>query len=53
MRQLARSRRPDDIATERYEFYEEFRPTIPEGVRGWGAKDDLDLRLIRKIAANS
>jgi len=53
MMQLARSRRPATIAAEAYKIYEEFRPTIPEGVRGWGAKGDLDLRLIRKLAANS
>jgi hypothetical protein len=53
MMQLARSKRPDEIATERYEFYEKFRPTIPESGHGWGAKGHLDLSLIRKIAANS
>jgi hypothetical protein len=53
MMQLARSRRPDEIATEAYELYEEFRPKIPEGARGWGAKGDLDLRLLRKLAAKA
>jgi hypothetical protein len=50
MMQLARSRRPGEIAAEAYKLYEGFRPTIPEGVRGWGAKGDLELRLIRKMA---
>ena len=50
MMQLARSRRPSEIAAEAYKLYEEFRPKIPVGVRGWGAKGDLDLRSIRKLA---
>jgi hypothetical protein len=53
MMQLAKSRRPAAIAAESYRIYEKFRPAIPEGVRGWGEKGDLDLRLIRKLAANS
>lgn len=50
MTQLARSRRPGELAAEAFKLYEEFRPTIPTGVRGWGAKGDLDLRLIRELA---
>jgi hypothetical protein len=29
-----------------FSLYERFRPVIPEGVRGWGAKGELDLDLI-------
>jgi hypothetical protein len=36
--------------THGYPFYECFRPTIPEGVKGWGAKGDLDLGLIERLA---
>ena len=50
MTQLARSRRPGELAAQGYELYEEFRPAIPAGVRGWGAKGDLDLRVVRKLA---
>jgi hypothetical protein len=49
MMQLARSRRPGELAAEAYKLYEEFRPAIPAGVRGWGAKGDLDLRVIREL----
>ena len=31
-------------------LYEHFRPAIPEGVRGWGAKGELDLKAIEKLA---
>ena len=31
-------------------LYEQFRPSIPEGVKGWGAKGDLDLGLIEGLA---
>jgi hypothetical protein len=31
--------------------YEQFRPKIPEGVSGWGAKGELDWVLIRQLAA--
>ena len=33
-----------------YPLYERFRPAIPEGVKGWGAKGDLDLELIGRLA---
>jgi hypothetical protein len=31
--------------------YEKFRPSIPEGVTGWGAKGELDLDYIRSLAS--
>ena len=31
---------------------EQFRPEIPEGVRGWGAKGELDLGRMRKLSMN-
>ena len=34
-------------------MYERFRPAIPEGVKGWGAKGELDLGLIRWLAKPS
>lgn len=48
---LAKSRRPADLAHDAYPLYERFRPAIPEGTKGWGAKGALDLDLIRKLAA--
>jgi hypothetical protein len=30
-------------------LYEHFRPRIPKGTKGWGAKGDLDLDFIRSL----
>jgi hypothetical protein len=50
MRDLAESLRPEELSDRAYSLYEEFRPVIPKGRRGWGAKGDLDLDLIRSLA---
>ncbi len=47
---LARADRPRELAAEAFALYEAFRPVVPEGVRGCGAKDVLDLRQIRTLA---
>ena len=41
---------PARLAATAYDLYEKFRPAIPEGTRGWGAKGTLDLKLIRALA---
>ena len=46
---LANALKPDDLARRGFGLYEQFRPKIPEGVQGWGAKGELDLGLIRKL----
>lgn len=51
MQALARSLPPPKLAAEAFHLYERFRPAIPAGARGWGAKGDLDLTLIRRMAA--
>jgi len=33
-----------------YVLYERFRPEIPAGARGWGAKGPLDLEHIHRMA---
>jgi hypothetical protein len=33
-----------------FALYEAFRPEIPEGTRGWGAKGELNLDRIRRLA---
>jgi len=48
---LAKSRKPADLEHDAYALYERFRPAIPEGTKGWGAKGALDLDLIRKLAS--
>jgi hypothetical protein len=50
MRALASSRSKDELAEEAFALYESFRPGIPRGVRGWGAKGVLDLERIRALA---
>jgi hypothetical protein len=50
MTALAKSRPPKQLADEAYHLYEAFRPTIPAGVKGWGAKGVLDLAKVRALA---
>lgn len=47
MEALAKSYSPDELASQAYALYEHFRPTVPEGVKGWGAKGELDLSRLR------
>jgi len=50
MEKLAKSYQPTELAEACYSLYERFRPAIPAGVKGWGAKGDLDLGLIEGLA---
>ncbi len=50
MRDLAAAFPPRELATRAFSLYERFRPVIPAGVRGWGAKGELDLDRIRSLA---
>lgn len=50
MAELAASFEPDQLASKAYSLYEQFRPEIPEGQKGWGAAGELDLDLIRSLA---
>jgi hypothetical protein len=50
MEGLARSLAPADLAKYAYHLYEQFRPSVPPDVRGWGAKGDLDLAAIAGLA---
>jgi hypothetical protein len=51
MRALAKALKPDDLRERAFRLYEKFRPSIPEGVTGWGAKGELDLDRIRSLAS--
>jgi hypothetical protein len=53
MESLARSLNPEELAARGFSFYERFRPSVPEGVRGWGAKGELDLNVIRSLVRKS
>jgi hypothetical protein len=46
---LAKSFAPAQLETQAFSLYEKFRPQIPEGKQGWGAKGELDLDRIRSL----
>ena len=50
MKKLAKAYTPKQLESKAYDLYEKFRPEIPEGVKGWGAKGELDLDYIRSLA---
>jgi hypothetical protein len=47
---LAKSMRSSELAQQGYEIYVTFRPKIPAGTKGWGAKGRLDLDAIRSMS---
>jgi hypothetical protein len=47
MEALASSLPPDELNRVGFRLYERFRPEVPEGVEGWGAKAVLDIGRIR------
>ncbi|HVK13625.1 MAG TPA: hypothetical protein VM597_33065 [Gemmataceae bacterium] len=49
MKRLAASYSPAELSRQAYLLYERFRPAVPEGKRGWGAKGVLDLGLIERL----
>ena len=49
MRRLAKSQGPKALAKSAYGLYERFRPAIPAGVTGWGAKGELKLAELGKL----
>ena len=50
MTKLANSRRPEVLADEAFHLYEQFRPAVPAGESGWGAKGTLSLKTIERLA---
>jgi len=49
MEDLASSYRPDELGNIAFCLYEKFRPDIPQGKRGWGAKGELSLQKIQSL----
>jgi hypothetical protein len=47
---LAQACPPDQLAARAYALYEQFRPVVPEGKKGWGAKGELRLDAIHALA---
>jgi hypothetical protein len=50
MQKLARAYPPRALAEQAYRLYEHFRPSVPEGKKGWGAKREWDLGVIGGLA---
>lgn len=50
MRDLAKVFPREQLENNAFTLYERFRPAIPEGVTGWGAKGSLDVGRIRSLA---
>jgi hypothetical protein len=50
MTELTKAFDPDELAKRGFGLYEQFRPQIPAGVGGWGAKGELDLDRMAKLA---
>jgi hypothetical protein len=53
MERLARSLPPARLAERGFALYERFRPEVPAGTRGWGAKGRLDMGVLAKLAQSS
>lgn len=53
MAALAGSRSPEVLADQAYALYEQFRPAVPAGVRGWGAAGELDLGKVEALSRSS
>lgn len=50
MEKLAKAYTPKQLEVDAYGLYEKFRPDIPGGKKGWGAKGELDLEYILSLA---
>ncbi len=50
METLAKAYPPAQLETVAFSLYEKFRPEVPEGKKGWGAKGELDLDRITSLA---
>ena len=50
MQKLAAAFAPPELAARGFALYAKFRPEIPEGEAGWGAKGNLDLATIEGLA---
>lgn len=48
MEKLAAKFTPEELAERAFGLYEQFRPAVPAGVKGWGAEGTLDLEVVDK-----
>jgi hypothetical protein len=52
LKTLAWSFEMGELIKRAFPLYEAFRPSIPAGKTGWGAKGDLDLERIKELIPN-
>lgn len=50
LERVARSLSPEELAPKAFGLYVKFRPSVPAGAGGWGAKGELDLAKIAALA---
>lgn len=50
MTKLARSLTPERLETRAFALYLQFRPDVPAGTEGWGARGRLDIAAIEELA---
>jgi hypothetical protein len=53
MAELAAAYEPADLYRRGFRLYEMFRPGVPAGESGWGAKGKLDLDRVRSMAGKA
>jgi hypothetical protein len=53
LEKLAEAYSPEELAGKAYKLYEQFRPSVPGGVQGWGAAGELDLGLINRLTRSA
>jgi hypothetical protein len=51
MEELAAGQEPDELYRRGFRLYERFRPEVPAGESGWGAKGELDLGKVRQVGS--
>jgi hypothetical protein len=49
MAELAAACEPADLHRRGFRLYEAFRPSVPAGESGWGAKGELDVAKVRAL----
>jgi len=49
---LAASLSPEELNRVGFRLYERFRPDVPDGAQGWGAKRELRVERIRAASGN-
>ena len=53
MAELAAAYEPEELRRHGFRLYEMFRPAVPAGESGWGAKGELDLDAVRTMAGKA